>query len=793
MRTHANTLTAFLLAVFLLIPAYGLSVSAGSSDQSIISEIISVNEEETESGTTITISGNGNIVKYETETFDSPPMIVIDLIAPAKLIKTKTTQLKTDLINQVRIGCHKEKIRIVFDIKGQMMPKFDTKIIDNALTVSLEKTPHKKKDPEIDIGPTKTIKTESKADILTVSNNDGQGADTVLFRKAVNAYKEKKWGASEDYLHELIKAFPKGEYVENASFLLAKAYDKLHPNPTQKHFNDIKDRYNSAIKQFPESILVPDAILSIGDLYFRAEIFNKAIEFYSLILNKHKDSDANPKALLKIAEIMELKDRHKDAISGINYIIKNYQGLPEETGAKIIMAKIAYKENSFHKSINILTKLIEKTPENLYRYPEISLYLGYNYFQLGESVKARTDLLRYYNSCPGKNSHLILTKVGDTYLDEGEIGNAVNYYYLVLKRYPQSEGAIISKIRLAEQQEKGNVGGNLPEKIASPKKIYEEIIDNFRENSLGHPFEQLAMLRLAKIYEDNEDYNKSLEYLKNFLKKYPRSSLKEEAQHSFNNVIGKILNIELKAGRYYNILEIYEREKNAILQADSAYPYLPIARAFMHLSFDDMAANIFKMADKLLPEMEKPSDLLYSLSMDNFKKKKYEEGLSYVNTLIKNYPDNSLTPYAYKLKGKIFFKQGKYSVAEDFFKLALKFNLNPYEKLLHSIRNDNILKFGCKSFYSQIYQDIGDLNLHVGHTKNALEAFKQALDFEEPEENKTLLLIKIAKCYKLLNQKDDYLPIYEQIAALENAWSNIARYEIEGIDFNDKIIKKGIE
>ncbi|MBN1227815.1 MAG: tetratricopeptide repeat protein, partial [Deltaproteobacteria bacterium] len=429
----------------------------------------------------------------------------------------------------------------------------------------------------------------------------------------------------------------------------------------------------------------------------------------------------------------------------------------------------------------------------LYMYPEISLYLGNNYFQLGESVKARTDLLRYYNGCPEKNSHLILTKVGDTYLDEGEIGNAVKYYYLVLKRYPKSEGAIISKIRLAEQQEKGNVGGNLPEKISSPKKIYEEIIDNFRENSLGHPFEQLAMLRLAKIYEDNEDYNKSLEYLKNFLKKYPRSSLKKEAQHSFNNVIGKILNIELKAGRYYNILDIYEREKNAILQADSAYPYLPIARAFMHLSFDDMSANIFTMADKLLPEMEKPSDLLYSLSMDNFKKRKYEEALSYINTLIKNYPDNSLTPYAYKLKGKIFFKQRKYSLAEDFFKLALKFNLNPYEKLLHSVRNDNILRFGCKSFYSQIYQDIGDLNLHVRDTKNALEAFKQALDFEESEENKTLLLIKIAKCYKLLNKKDDYLPIYEQIASLENVWSNIAKYEIEGIDFHDKIIKKGIE
>lgn len=793
MRTYANILTAFFLALFLLTPAYVLAVSVDSPDKSIVSEVIAVDEKETESGVIITISGNANIVEYETKTHYSPPRIAIDLIAPARLIKTKVIRLKTDLIKQVRIGCHKEKIRVVFDIKGQLIPKFDTKIIGNALTVSLKKTAQKKEVTVADTAPTKTIKTKPKEDILTARDNRGQGTEALLFRKASDAYKQKKWKASEDYLNELIKAFPEGKYAERAFFLLAKAHDNLHPSPAQKHFNEIKDRYNNAIKKFPESIFVPDAIAAIGDLYFRAEIYDKAIEFYNLILSEHKDSDTKPKALLKIVEIMELKNRYEDALSGINYIVRNYNGLPEEKEAKILSAKIAYKENSFHKSIDILNKLIRTAPESLYVYPEISLYLGYNYFELGESIKARTNLLRYYNACPEKNSHLILAKAGDTYLDEGKIEEALKFYQLVLKRYPKSEGAIISKIRLAEQQEKGNFQSNLPDKIASPKKIYEQIIDSFSGNGPGHPFEQIAVLRLAKIYEDNEDYNKSLEYLKHFFKKYPKSSLKKDAQYSFNKVIGKILNIELKAGRYYNILDIYEKEKSKILESDSAYPYLPIARAFMHLSFDEMAAEVFKMADKFLPEMEKPSDLLYSISIDSFNKKRFEEALHYVNLLIKNHPDNSLTPYAYRLKGNIFFEQGKYSMAEDSYKLALKFNINPYEKLLHSIRNDNVLKFGCKSFYSQVYQDIGDLNLHVGHKKNALEAFKQALDFEESEENKTLLLIKIAKCYKLLNKKDDYLPIYEEIASLENIWGNIAKYEIEGIDFNDRIDKRAIK
>jgi len=38
------------------------------------------------------------------------------------------------------------------------------------------------------------------------------------------------------------------------------------------------------------------------------------------------------------------------------------------------------------------------------------------------------------------------------------------------------------------------------------------------------------------------------------------------------------------------------------------------------------------------------------------------------------------------------------------------------------------------------------------------------------------------------------MPIYGEIASLENVlWSNIAKYEMEGIDFDDKIMKKSIK
>ena len=825
MRAYANNLPALIIAISIIMAPYHLAGSGVypslASGKGLISEVTSVNEEQTKSGTTISIAGNGNILKHVTKTHDLPPMIVIDIIAPAKSLKSRTVPVKTDLLKQIRIGYHQKKIRIVLDIKGKDIPPFTTKTINNRLIVSLGTLSHEKKERDVDAIPPQTRKTPSRSKILTVIKPDDGQADTTLFRKAVNAYKEQDWQTATHELNKLIKDFPEGRYTENAYFILAKACDNLHPNPVQDQFKEIKCHYDNAVKKFPESTFVPDAILSTGNLYFKAKNYYRAMTLYNLILKKHKDSDANLKALLKIVKIMYLKNRYKDAVSEINYIISNYPGLPEETEAKITMAKIAYGKNSFHKSINILTELIKKAPENIYRYPEISLYLGYNYFQLGKSTKARINLLRFYNSCPdSKDNHLTLSKVGETYRNEGSVNDAVKFCYLTIKHYPKTEGSLISQIRIAEQYKKRKIDLKIiqdigSQDIGSPEEIYKDIINNPPDNNMRKSLAHLAMLRLAILYSKEKDYNKSIDTLKEFLKKYPLSSLKKEAFHTLNTVLTEFFKEDLKRKQYISIVNLYQRERKLILKINSPSPdlFLNIARAFKNLNLDTMAIEMFKRADKFLPDMEKPSDLLYSLSIDSFKKNKFEEALPYLNLLIKSHPDDELTPYACKLEGEIFFKQGKFLRAADSFELALEFNLKPCEKAkiwiynakalikgnsikqaLNSMEKADNLKLSCKSSYHQIYQDIGDLYLRLGYANNALEAFNQALDVEEAEENKNLLKIKIARCYRLLNKREDYMPIYGEIASLENVlWSNIAKYEMEGIDFDDKIMKKSIK
>ena len=119
----------------------------------------------------------------------------------------------------------------------------------------------------------------------------------------------------------------------------------------------------------------------------------------------------------------------------------------------------------------------------------------------------------------------------------------------------------------------------------------------------------------------------------------------------------------------------------------------------------------------------------------------------------------------------------------------IKYNRN--EKALTAAGEADRLKIYCDNQYDSIYQEIGGLYLHLGYPKKALPIFNDALEIEKEEENRIRLKLKIAQCYRLLDKKEDYLALYDQISTLNDPfWSNLAKERIEEINFNREMSKK---
>ena len=231
---------------------------------------------------------------------------------------------------------------------------------------------------------------------------------------------------------------------------------------------------------------------------------------------------------------------------------------------------------------------------------------------------------------------------------------------------------------------------------------------------------------------------------------------------------------------------------------------MPVARAFVYADLKDMAMEVFKKADILMSDSEKPDDLLFLMGKYFYEKENFDEATKRFESLTKKYPDSKYLPETYPLLGNILLKQKEYMQATDTFDIALKHPVSTCKKVellikraralmggnfkkraLNSINMANDIKKGCDDGNTNFDQEIGDAYLSLGEAKKAFDIFQRAVKTANEEADSAPLKLKLAECYWLLNKREDSLAVYHQIASLNDPfWSNLAKEKIDEIQFN---------
>ena len=98
--------------------------------------------------------------------------------------------------------------------------------------------------------------------------------------------------------------------------------------------------------------------LSIADLYFGMEKYDKAIEYYKLALN-NKDNYWN--VYYKLAKTYTLQSKWADALPMYENLLKRD---PKNNSIKVSIAYIYAMSGDTDKAINIYTELVNTNPEN---------------------------------------------------------------------------------------------------------------------------------------------------------------------------------------------------------------------------------------------------------------------------------------------------------------------------------------------------------------------------------------------------------------------------------------------
>ena len=183
------------------------------------------------------------------------------------------------------------------------------------------------------------------------------------------------------------------------------------------------------------------------------------------------------------------------------------------------------------------------------------------YLRNKDYSKARSILFMALNIFPEEEyNHIIVTKIGDTYREEGKVEQALKVYSQNGVLYPESRGAMISEIKMADLGVSNPGFFNFIQYL-EPLKVYQKAIDKYPATDLAEE----ALYKEGCALAEQKRYQEAISSLMTVLKEYPDSELSEKCFYSLQKNLVKLIDSYFSEEHYYPILEVYEQYKEPFL------------------------------------------------------------------------------------------------------------------------------------------------------------------------------------------------------------------------------------
>ncbi len=651
-------------------------------------------------------------------------------------------------------------------------------------------------------------------DLLEVESKGG-GDDSNLFREAAGYYRAGRWKDAIEPLSKIIESYPESRHLEQANFLLPESLYHMIEKQTSKRAMEVIERFQEAMSKFSRSQYVPHALVSIGRCYLELGNYHEALAHYSVVLSAYDTHAAVAEALFERGRFLVITNKNQEAIKDFEELEKRYPNTQLAMTAKIKRAKALFNIKSFKRSLGTLEDIIAKEPGEIYRNREISLFLGYNYYELGQMQQARDALSKILNYYPqAESNHLVLTKIADTYREEGIEGKAHKLYDLVINSYPDSEGSVISLFRFAADGETPNSGpfeikgeGRIAEGSAAGA-IYKQVIDKYPDN----PLAQLAMLKLALLWQKDKDYEKSLVGLQEILTKHPKTPLEKEVKAAIRTSLQTIAEQEKETGGAKKIIGFYERMGSSLSFEDIPDVLLLVGDAYKQVGLFEDALSIYEKAKRSYASDSQPVSLLFSLAECLYRIKRFHAAERALRAFVARYPNRKETSKAHYWIGSILLDRKEVDKAVKSLNLALEQNPDEYwqaqvlmataqasksqgdqEQAVESLNKAMSLLSRSKSTVHQdlqlVYEELGDSYFRLGQKGKALPAFEKALELSPQDSFKHSLRFRLAQCYQSQEATDKAKDMLNQIAASggDPLWSKLAQAQIKEIAIKESV------
>ncbi len=322
-----------------------------------------------------------------------------------------------------------------------------------------------------------------------------------------NKNSKKEMNKAVDAYRKLIAEFPKHPRSDAIMFELGKTLARIGNDNALMYFKKI-------IANYPQSPILPDTYLAMGEFYFDKHKMKDALSSYKAVMN-YKNSKAYPYAVYKLGwtyyntkpkSNAEEKENYAKAVTSFKLVIKLSDVQKEKTNV------INLKNEALNDLIMVWTET--------------------------EDVQEAWD---YFKNIGEKDAfYTLLTRLGNLYADQGRNKNAINLFERLLKEAPLRSGN--------------------PEVHARTVDLYDE--EHNRKQVVTN------LMEMQKLYAEKGSWQSANQQNQNLLIK--TGAMVEKKLHHYGTLYhqraqkGKFREYYADASRIYSFyLENYSKEKAA--------------------------------------------------------------------------------------------------------------------------------------------------------------------------------------------------------------------------------------
>ncbi|WP_247648340.1 tetratricopeptide repeat protein [Pseudodesulfovibrio sp. zrk46] len=348
---------------------------------------------------------------------------------------------------------------------------------------------------------------------------------------------------------------------EETLYAVADIKKEMHKDELEDYFEEISQAFIEAMNSNLRSNRVPRSLLNLGLLNLRVGNFPEAKAYFKILQEKYPDDDNIPSISYYWGEYYYRKGDFKKAADQFQYLIQTFPEHELVKQAAYYLADSLNRTGFVDQAYQIVDYIDKRWPDYYMENPQFLRLAGNVEMKLRKWPQAKNHFFTYYNLNPeADGSDVVLARLGDIYIRENEKDAARLIYQKVVQDYPDKEGGLVAKMRLAEE---GIYDEPAMAAMATvfdrpynkrPENIYKEIINDHPES----PLAPIAQLKLAMWYAFNKKYPEALAAAQDFIEKHPDSPFVDRARKLGDSVFALAVPGMVAEERYGRIVRYWE-------------------------------------------------------------------------------------------------------------------------------------------------------------------------------------------------------------------------------------------